>query len=59
MSLNIKEIIAATRDYNFHSHTQFCDGREPMEAMAAAAVAEGLTHYGFTHHSPICVPSSC
>lgn len=59
MSLNIKEIIAATRDYNFHSHTQFCDGREPMEAMAAAAVAEGLTHYGFTPHSPICVPSSC
>ncbi|MDE5725671.1 MAG: PHP domain-containing protein [Duncaniella sp.] len=54
MSLNIKEIIAATRDYNFHSHTQFCDGREPMEAMAAAAVAEGLTHYGFTPHSPIC-----
>lgn len=57
--MNIKEIIASTRDYNFHSHTQFCDGREPMSVMAEQALAVGLKHYGFTPHSPICVPSSC
>ena len=59
MRPDIREIIATTRDYNFHSHTQFCDGREPMAIMAAQAVAEGMKHYGFTPHSPICVESPC
>ena len=58
---DIREIISSTRDYNLHSHTQFCDGRQPMAVMAAAAVAEGMRHYGFTPHSPIpdSVSSTC
>ncbi len=47
------------RNYNFHSHTQFCDGHAPMEVMAAAAVQAGMKHYGFTPHSPIPCPSPC
>ncbi len=45
--------------YNFHSHTQFCDGRADMRAFAKAAVDAGFAHYGFSPHSPIPVPSSC
>lgn len=57
--MDLKDIIASTRDYNLHSHTQFCDGREPMSVMAAQAVQQGMKHYGFSPHSPICVPSTC
>ncbi len=57
--MNLKEIISSTRNYNFHSHTQFCDGRESMAIMAAAAVEAGMKHYGFTPHSPIPIESSC
>ena len=45
--------------YNFHSHTQFCDGRATMEEFAREVVAQGFTHYGFSPHSPIPVESSC
>lgn len=47
------------RNYNFHSHTQFCDGHAPMEEMAEAAVKAGMMHYGFTPHSPIPCVSPC
>lgn len=57
--MNLHEIIYSTRDYNLHSHTQFCDGREPMARMAGQALACGMKHYGFTPHSPIPLPSSC
>lgn len=30
-----------------------------MEEMARAAIAEGFTHYGFSPHSPIPIPSPC
>lgn len=59
MRPDFKEIISSTRDYNFHSHTQFCDGRETMAVMASEAVAQGMKHYGFTPHSPICFDSPC
>lgn len=45
--------------YNFHSHTQFCDGRAPMEAFAQAAFIAGFTHYGFSPHSPVPIESPC
>lgn len=51
------EVAACTRAYNFHSHTQFCDGRATMEDMAAAALEQGMEHYGFSPHSPIICPS--
>lgn len=56
---DLKEIIATTERYNFHSHTEFCDGRFPMTEMAAAAVKCGMEHYGFSPHSPVPVQSPC
>lgn len=43
---------AGTR-YNLHSHTQFCDGRAPMEVMAQAACDAGMLVWGFSPHSPV------
>ncbi|MBD5332313.1 MAG: histidinol-phosphatase [Bacteroides sp.] len=57
--MNIHEIVNSTRNYNLHSHTQFCDGRFTMEEMVKAAIDCGMEHYGFTPHSPIPIPSSC
>ena len=51
--------IGESKLYNFHSHTQFCDGRATMEMFAREVVAQGFTHYGFSPHSPIPVESSC
>ncbi len=45
--------------YNFHSHTQFCDGRAPMEEFVIEAVRQGFTHYGFSPHSPLPIESPC
>lgn len=57
--MNIKEIISSTRTYNFHSHTQFCDGRASMSDFVEEAIKEGYLHYGFTPHSPIPIVSPC
>lgn len=57
--MDFKKIIAETDQYNFHSHTQFCDGRASMEEMARAAVACGMQHYGFSPHSPVPLDSPC
>lgn len=51
--------IGDSRRYTLHSHTEFCDGRATMEAFARKAVEEGFTHYGFSPHSPIIIPSPC
>ena len=55
----ISNLIKETNAYNFHSHTQFCDGRAPMETMAQAAADAGMKIWGFTPHSPLCQESSC
>lgn len=52
-------LLPSNDNYNYHSHTQFCDGRASMEVMAAAAFGEGMEIWGFSPHSPICVPSPC
>ncbi|MDE6207708.1 MAG: histidinol-phosphatase HisJ family protein [Muribaculaceae bacterium] len=57
--MDFKEIINSTDRYNFHSHTEFCDGHATMATMARAAVAAGMEHYGFTPHSPIPIASPC
>ncbi len=57
--MNIIEEIGDSQLYNFHSHTQFCDGRAEMAEFARAAVDMGFTHYGFSPHSPIPVWSTC
>lgn len=45
--------------YNYHSHTQFCDGRATMDEMVAAAFDAGMEIWGFSPHSPINVESPC
>lgn len=57
--MDIKSIVSSTRAYNFHSHTQFCDGRATMAQFVEAAVNERYLHYGFTPHSPIPFESPC
>ncbi len=57
--MDLIRLTADGRLYNFHSHTQFCDGRASMEQFAAAAVAAGFTHYGFSPHSPTPFPTPC
>ncbi|MBD5374676.1 MAG: histidinol-phosphatase [Bacteroides sp.] len=57
--IDFKEISTATSLYNFHSHTQFCDGRATMEEFVEAAVNAGMLHYGFTPHSPVPIDSPC
>lgn len=59
MSVNIVDIISSTNNYNLHSHTQFCDGRDTMAQIAAAAIDEGMMYFAFTPHSPVNVESSC
>lgn len=57
--MNLKEILSITTQYNFHTHTQFCDGRDTMESIARAACDSGMKYLGFTPHSPIDIPSPC
>lgn len=60
--MTVTDLITAVGDsrrYNFHSHTQYCDGHATIEEFAEAAVAIGMEHYGFSPHSPIPFESSC
>lgn len=52
-------IIRNTDRYNFHSHTEFCDGRAPMAVMAEAAAEKRFEVWGISPHSPICLDSPC
>ncbi|MDE6561640.1 MAG: histidinol-phosphatase [Muribaculaceae bacterium] len=42
---------------NYHSHTEFCDGRASMAEIAIAAYDAGFKVWGISPHSPICCPS--
>ncbi len=55
----IMDELRHTRRYNLHSHTQFCDGHAPMQQMVEGAIGAGITHYGFSPHSPLPIPSPC
>ncbi len=57
--IDFKHIISTTDKYNFHSHTQFCDGRAKMEVFVIEAINQGFTHLGFSPHSPIPLVSPC
>lgn len=57
---DFKRIIdSGNKLYNFHSHTQFCDGRDVMENFVIKAIDAGFTDYGFSPHSPVPVDSPC
>ena len=36
---------------NYHTHTNWCDGRDSMERMALAAVEKGFSELGFSSHA--------
>lgn len=57
--MDIINELGSTQGYTLHSHTQFCDGKAPMEEFAREAVRIGFTHYGFSPHSPIPIKSPC
>lgn len=56
---SLSDIISTTDKYNFHTHTQFCDGKSTMEDMASYSCDAGLEFLGFTPHSPINIESPC
>ena len=39
--------------YNFHTHSQFDDGKEPLESYVAAAIEKGFEAFGFSGHVPL------
>ncbi len=43
--------------YNFHSHTNYCDGRNSAEEMIAEAIKLGVKSYGFSSHAPVPFPN--
>ena len=51
--IDILKIASTCKLYNFHTHTQFCDGHACMEDFVTAAIATHFSHLGFTPHSPI------
>ena len=57
--IDFQAITDSTFNYNFHTHTQFCDGRAPMSDMVQQAVACGMKHLGFSPHSPLTFETSC
>ncbi len=57
--IDFRNITRSTNLYNFHTHTQYCDGRSSMQAQAEAAAEAGFTHLGFSPHSPIDIESPC
>ena len=57
--IDFKRITSESDLYNFHSHTQYCDGRANIADFARAAVDAGFAHYGFSPHSPIHIDSPC
>lgn len=57
--IDFNKIAQQERKYNFHSHTQFCDGNSEMENFVIEAIEEKFSHYGFSPHSPIPLDSPC
>ncbi|TVR43427.1 MAG: histidinol-phosphatase HisJ family protein [Bacteroidia bacterium] len=47
--LNTKQ----TMLYNFHTHSHYDDGKEPLEAYVVAAIEKGLSALGFSGHQPL------
>ena len=57
--IDLREISTSTSRYNFHTHTQYCDGRDTIENFVKHAVDAGFKHLGFSPHSPVIVESPC
>ena len=37
--------------FNFHTHTEFCDGKSTAEEMVLSSIQKGMTRLGFSGHS--------
>ncbi len=59
MVKNLKHIIEETDRYNFHAHSQFCDGRDTIADIAGSASDAGMRYFAFTPHSPVPIESTC
>lgn len=57
--IDFAKIVKSTEKYNFHSHTQFCDGRATIEDFVVEAITQGFKYLGFSPHSPIPIESPC
>ena len=57
--IDFNKIINKSHQYNFHTHTQYCDGRANIEEFVVEAIKQGFVALGFTPHSPILVDSIC
>ncbi len=57
--IDIIKIASTCKLYNFHTHTQFCDGHANMEDFVTAAIEAHFSHLGFSPHSPIPFATSC
>lgn len=40
---------------NLHSHSEFCDGKAPMEEMVKSAIAKGFSILGISSHAPVAI----
>lgn len=38
---------------NYHSHTEFCDGKSTMEELIVTAIEAGFSEWGISPHSPL------
>lgn len=41
---------------NYHSHNEFCDGTDKMEAYIHEAISQKVKIYGFSSHAPLTFP---
>ncbi len=42
---------------NFHTHTNFCDGKDSVEDIVRYAVSQNISCLGFSSHAPLPVPA--
>lgn len=57
--IDFVNIVKQYNKYNFHTHSQYCDGRATLEEFVKYALSEGFQHLGFSPHSPIICESTC
>jgi len=43
--------------YNFHTHTNYCDGTDIPEDYVRAAIVKNISHIGFSGHAPVPFPN--
>ncbi|MBE6309865.1 MAG: histidinol-phosphatase HisJ family protein [Bacteroidales bacterium] len=57
--IDFANIVRQNNKYNFHTHTQYCDGHANLETFVKFALNDGFQYLGFTPHSPIICESAC